>query len=272
MRLQHQPGGAPCRHRIHRIEDRIQGRIERAIEMQLPKSRPRSRGEFPEAVRSKRRDKSRSDHISLAKAPIRYFRLIQPNTRAEIQKLIRIDDRFSSFYDACIWPDDPRQRASEHFLNLPRDSDGLHSESCPGASACVVTAIRKDFDVLSSNNASQAQKLALLKFLGHWVGDIHQPLHVSFEDDRGGNSIPVTGICGADLHAAWDTCLVLGAVREDVGEAATELLKTITPARIESWNQSNPMDWQTSPSPSLNKHERSTAFDRVRPAIIHRAK
>jgi hypothetical protein len=106
-----------------------------------------------------------------------------------------------------------------------------------------VTAIKKNFDVLSSSNASQAQKLASLKFLGHWVGDIHQPLHVSFEDDRGGNSILVTGICGTNLHSAWDTCLVLKAVGEDVDEAATELMKTITPARIESWSQSTPMDW-----------------------------
>jgi hypothetical protein len=115
------------------------------------------------------------------------MRLAQPNTRAEVQKLISNDERFDSFSDSCTWPDHPRQRASEHFLNLPRDSDGLHSESCPGASACVVTAIKKDLEILSSNSASQAKKLESLKFLGHWVGDIHQPLHVSFDDDRGGN-------------------------------------------------------------------------------------
>jgi len=172
------------------------------------------------------------------------MRLAQPSTRAEIQKLISTDERFDSFSDSCIWPDHPRQRASEHFLNLPRDSDGLHSEACPGASACVVTAIRKDFDVVSSTSASQAQKLASLKFLGHWVGDIHQPLHVSFEDDRGGNGILVTGECGAsNLHSAWDTCLVLKAVGENVNEAATELMKTITPARIASWTHSEPKDW-----------------------------
>jgi hypothetical protein len=169
--------------------------------------------------------------------------LVQPNTRAEIQKLISNDERFASFSDSCTWPDHPRQRASEHFLNLPRDSDGLSSETCPGASACVVTAIKKDFEVLSSDNTSQAQKLASLKFLGHWVGDIHQPFHVSFEDDRGGNSISVTGECGSNLHAAWDTCLVFKAVGEDVGEAATELIKTITPAKIESWTHSKPMEW-----------------------------
>src|SRR3981189_2523697 len=69
------------------------------------------------------------------------LRLVQPNTRAEIQKLISNDDRFDSFSDACTWPDHPRQRASEHFLNLPRDSARLSSDTCPGASACVVTAI-----------------------------------------------------------------------------------------------------------------------------------
>jgi hypothetical protein len=171
------------------------------------------------------------------------IRLVQPNTRAEIQKLISNDDRFSSFSDACTWPDHPRQRASEHFVNLPRDSDGLHSERCPGASACVVTAIKKDFEVLSSNNASQAKKLESLKFLGHWVGDVHQPLHISFEDDRGGNNVLVTGECGSNLHSAWDRCLVLKATGEDAGAAATELMKTITPAKIESWTHSDPKDW-----------------------------
>jgi S1/P1 Nuclease len=103
---------------------------------------------------------------------------------------IGTDDQFASFSDSCTWPAHPRQRASEHFLNLPRDSDGLHSETCPGPSACVVTAIKKDLDVLSSNSASQAQKLASLKFLGHWVGDIHQPLHVSF----GGWALKIDGV------------------------------------------------------------------------------
>ncbi len=172
------------------------------------------------------------------------FRVAQPTTRAEIKQLISTDDRFTSFSDSCTWPDHPRWRSSEHFVNLPRDSDGLHSKTCPGASACVVTAIKKDFAVLSSSSASQAQKLASLKFLGHWVGDVHQPLHVSFEDDRGGNNVlAMGGECGSNLHAAWDTCLVLKAVGGDVDLATTELMKTITLAELESWIRSAPMDW-----------------------------
>jgi hypothetical protein len=76
------------------------------------------------------------------------------------------------------------------------------------------------------------------------VGDVHQPLHVSFADDRGGNGVLVTGECGtSNLHSAWDTCLVIKAVGADVGEAATELMKSITPAKIEGWTHSEPKDW-----------------------------
>jgi hypothetical protein len=57
----------------------------------------------------------------------------------------------------------------------------------------------------------------------------------------------VTGECGPNLHSAWDTCLVLKAVGEDVDQAATELMKSITPAEIESWTRSKPMDWANEP-------------------------
>jgi hypothetical protein len=36
---------------------------------------------------------------------------------------------------------------------------------------------------------------------------------------------------------------VLKAVGGDANAAAAELIKTITPADIESWNRSAPMDW-----------------------------
>ena len=41
------------------------------------------------------------------------IRLAQPSTRAEIRKLIGTDEQFT-FTDSCIWPDHPRQKASEH--------------------------------------------------------------------------------------------------------------------------------------------------------------
>ena len=70
-----------------------------------------------------------------------------------------------------------------------------------------------------------------------------RPGTTASQDDRGGNSIRVSGGCQGNLHFAWDTCLVVAAVGEDVGAAATDLMKTITPAKIEEWTHSDPVGW-----------------------------
>jgi hypothetical protein len=48
-----------------------------------------------------------------------------------------------------------------------------------------------------------------LKFLVHFIGDIHQPLHVGNGDDWGGNKLTGSFMGGApsNLHAIWDAAL-----------------------------------------------------------------
>jgi hypothetical protein len=171
------------------------------------------------------------------------FRLVKPTTRAEIGKLIQIDPEFASFSDACTWPDRPKRRARDHFVNVPRNAEGLTSEACPLAESCILTAIANDLAVLSSASTPAVDQLAALKFLGHWLGDIHEPLHVSFVDDRGGNNIAVSGECQGVLHAAWDNCLLLKAIGEDVSAAAGSLIGSMTPAMSEQWTATQPRDW-----------------------------
>jgi hypothetical protein len=108
---------------------------------------------------------------------------------------------------------------------------------------CVVSAIAADLAVVSSKTATKAEKSQSLKFLGHWVGDVHQPLHVSFKDDRGGNEIPVSGECDKDMHSTWDTCLVEAAVGKDAEAAAAELMNSITQPQIQDWTKSDPKQW-----------------------------
>lgn len=170
------------------------------------------------------------------------FKSVTANTRTRIASLIQADGQFDTFSDACTWADHPRKRAEEHFVNLARDALGL-ADTCGGASKCVVSAIGMDFGVLASKSSSQVAKSESLKFLSHWVGDVHQPLHVSFQDDRGGNEIPVSGECDKGLHATWDTCLVIAVLGRDTKAAAAELLASISPAQIEAWLQSTPRDW-----------------------------
>ena len=136
------------------------------------------------------------------------FRELDDTVRQRVIALIQLDDEFTTFRASCNWPDRPRQRASEHFVNLPRDATGLDGDECPLADECVVTAIQEDFAILASPDATDGEKLAALKFLGHWVGDIHQPLHAASRDDRGGNHIRTQGSSCENLHTLWDSCLV----------------------------------------------------------------
>jgi hypothetical protein len=171
------------------------------------------------------------------------FRLVQPDTRAAIRRLIETDAEFRTFADSCVYPDHPRRRASEHFINLPRDAKGLTTDECPQADKCVLTAILADTKILASKAETDADRLIALKSLGHWVGDIHQPLHVSFVDDRGGNNIRVNGQCAGNLHATWDNCLVLYAVGPDAADAATDLLSAMSPDARTRSTASEPRDW-----------------------------
>jgi hypothetical protein len=77
---------------------------------------------------------------------------------------------------------------------------------------------------IPEENPRKITKAVAIILLAHYVGDIHQPLHVSFEDDRGGNNISVSGRCSGKLHSTWDTCLVENAVGTDVADAVDELL------------------------------------------------
>jgi S1/P1 Nuclease len=172
------------------------------------------------------------------------FRLAKPATQAEIQRLINSDPSaiFPDFSESCMLADHQRTRPAEHFLNLPRDSAGVSSDQCPLAQKCVLTAILSDLKIVSSKNEPDASRLFALESLGHWVGDIHQPMHVSFEDDKGGNTISVSG-CARNLHAVWDSCLVDYAVGRDVAKASASLMAMITPDMQAQWRSSSPRDW-----------------------------
>jgi hypothetical protein len=70
------------------------------------------------------------------------------------------------------------------------------------ADRCVLAAIDQDLAVLSSPAAGDREQLDGLKFRGHSVGDVHRPLHVSFQDDRGRNGLKVAGaLCAGSLHS-----------------------------------------------------------------------
>lgn len=101
------------------------------------------------------------------------FRMTKPATQAEVQKLINSDPSatFPDFSESCVLADHQRTRPTEHFLNLPRNSNGLESNECPLAQKCVLTAILNDLTIVTTKSETDANRLFALESLGHWVGD-----------------------------------------------------------------------------------------------------
>src|SRR3954462_5269363 len=177
-----------------------------------------------------------------------------PTTRAAITTLIAGDPKFHTFAESCVWPDDPRQRPEEHFVDVPRYAQAIVDYKCPVADTCVLSAIALDFGRLKLPEAGPAGHLEALKLLGHWVGDVHQPLHVSFDDDRGANSIDTVGTCQGNLHSAWDSCLLKQSVgiapnasgaqlEQQLAAAVVQLEQEITQADRADWIITGPVDW-----------------------------
>ena len=159
---------------------------------------------------------------------------LNDKARTEVSRLIALDATFDSFPDACTWPDHPRKRPEEHFVNVARSVHTITVSECsPGVPKCLFTAIASDLEVLRTSN-DDAAKLASLKYLGHWVGDIHQPLHVSFADDRGGNSIRASA-CAPNLHAVWDTCIIEKTLGTDWQTIARDLLDGLPDTNRAAW-------------------------------------
>ena len=160
---------------------------------------------------------------------------LKPEIKARVDALVAIDPKFRTFADACTAPDHPRIRPPEHYVNVPRSAKGIDAaHPCPLADRCVVSAILNDARDLALSTDVNDQ-LRLLKSLGHWVGDIHQPMHVSFEDDRGGNLVAIEGPCRYNLHAVWDNCIIEKKIGLDYADIAGKLRAEITDADRASW-------------------------------------
>jgi len=162
------------------------------------------------------------------------FRELTPQARTKVQALISVDREFRRFAKSCTWADNPRIRGKEHYVNLTREMTKLEAQPCPIASRCVVSAILNDLRDLALRS-DQEEQLRLLKSLGHWVGDIHQPVHVSFKDDKGANSINGTAPCDSSLHAVWDTCIIKENIGRDPLTVAEELRSEITDSHRAEW-------------------------------------
>ena len=148
------------------------------------------------------------------------------SARQQIRELLGNDDLAA----ISTWADEIRNQHPEtsgwHFVDIPWNADGFSEErdcyrphshqpsSRQDHHNCVVDRIESFQQVLADPHASTAERAQALKFLVHFVADLHQSLH-AIATARGGNQIHIVEFghreCGrrpCNLHAVWDTGLI----------------------------------------------------------------
>jgi hypothetical protein len=126
--------------------------------------------------------------------------------------------------DASTWADDYRKAHPEtggwHYIDIPRGA-AKGSFTCDPVESCITLALAEQIKILQYPASDPSARANALRFIIHFAGDIHQPLHCSTNNDRGGNCVPVTFFGQApletdqvtatyqlNLHGVWDTQLV----------------------------------------------------------------
>jgi nuclease S1 len=134
---------------------------------------------------------------------------LTPRTAEAVRELLG----GQSLADASLWADQirglRRETAPLHYVNIPLTANAyLPARDCPRG-RCIIAAIESDERVLADASAPTAKRAEALRFLIHFIGDLHQPLHVSDDGDRGGNDRPVTFLgTSRNLHQVWDGELI----------------------------------------------------------------
>ena len=185
---------------------------------------------------------------------------------------MRVDEALGDNYleQVSTWPDYIRAESGWdfaspwHYMTVQPDQDVAAVATETAADPAIFDvreAIYLMTEVLQGTEAARRQLQDLmdengveplagsldataLAFLIHFVGDVHQPMHVGKNRDLGGNKITVLYFGERyNLHSVWDTRII-----EQERLSYTEFARFVekhTRARREEWMASKPDDWMT---------------------------
>lgn len=187
---------------------------------------------------------------------------LTPAVRARVDALLAADtdtlephDMLSAATWADSWRREHRETEQWHFVDLELRTPDLDA-ACFGrppaavpasagpAKACIVDRLAAFEAELKAPATPQAERIVALKYVLHLVGDIHQPLHASDNDDRGGNCVRLAlgGPRTTNLHSYWDTGLIVPMGTDPLAVAAT-LRGRITTAQKAAWSRGDAKAW-----------------------------
>ena len=129
---------------------------------------------------------------------------LTPAAVAAIRDLL---ERGENLADISTWADRQREIPNTgpwHYVNVPITEPWYDAKFCQPV-GCVVGKVEDFRRVLLDPNAARKEKQQALKFLAHFLQDMHQLVHVGDNGDRGGNHLQLRFFdVGTNLHRLLD--------------------------------------------------------------------
>lgn len=176
---------------------------------------------------------------------------------AAIKELLP-DSAEGDLASVCSWPDEIRFHyrwsSALHFIDTPdfrcnyeycrdcHDSAGRKDRCVTGAIFNYTSQLTSAYQ--NSNSKSNYNLTEALMFLAHFIGDVHQPLHVGFTGDLGGNRITVHWYHRkTNLHHVWDTMIIESALKTFYDSDLATMILAIQNNITEGWSNQLPL-WE----------------------------
>lgn len=192
-------------------------------------------------------------------------RRLTPAANAQVAALLA-GEAEPSLAGVASWADTLRKSNPEsykkterwHYINFPVGSCAYRPQrDCPDGN-CVVGQIERQRALLGDRTQPLQARREALKFLVHFVGDVHQPLHASNRKDKGGNEFQISlrtdlqpeayarknyvdGVMGTNLHSIWDY-YILASERLSNSQYADRLSALPWPPKMPG-KSTHPADW-----------------------------
>lgn len=155
-----------------------------------------------------------------------------------------------SLAQAGTWADrirsDPRWKCADpfHHTTVPQNETDRPNSGAGDVLGAIVFFQER----LADTDAVRSERAAALRFLVHLIADIHQPLHVGYACDRGGNRVRVEWQGQpSNLHSVWDSAVIRSFARNRSDLFA--ILARLTAEEFRAMEDSGPGDW------ALESHE-----------------
>lgn len=171
---------------------------------------------------------------------------LTPEASAEVARLLN----GGSLASVSTWADSVRTKRPEtgpwHYVDIPIWENSYDAERDCKAGACVIDALTANLAILSDTRRPAAERRDALKFVVHFMGDMHQPLHTGDRGDKGGNDVKLT-FNGklTNLHAVWDSGLLTATGESEDAIVALIASRLAVRGDISSMTRGSIIDWAT---------------------------